>query len=445
MKLARFIQTEMEQLLKDWKEAALEIAPELRGEDSRALEDHARAMLEFIIEDLLTPQTNRESARKALGKARSPASLAGEQHGSGRHNQGLSMIQMIQELRALRARVMQAWVDAQQGLSTTDTDELLRFNESIDQLIIISVTSYSALKEQETRLFEAMLKVSPDPSAIFDADGKLLFLNTPMAELANTTSPEAVGKTPLELELAPGFAEELHDAIVATVTMGEFQRRELHYALPSANHLYFDCQLVPVFDEWNEIKAVAKTSRDITERKQAENQIWQNANFDSLTGIPNRRLFLDRLEQSLLEAKRQDRQFALLFIDLDRFKQANDQLGHTSGDRLLVQVAERISTSTRAMDTVARLGGDEFTLIFKDMGHEGAKKAAEKVLARLERPFSIDSHQVHLSGSIGIALFPSDGKDIDELVHNADQAMYAAKKRGGHQVLLHQELEASEH
>lgn len=436
MKLARFIQTEMEQLLKDFGEAALEIAPELKGEDNRVLEDHAREMLEFITEDLLTPQTSLESARKALGKARFPVSIAGDQHGSGRHGQGLSMLQMIQELRALRARVMLAWGDSQQGLNTNDIAELLRFNEAIDQLIVNSVASYSAAKQQEAHLFEAMLRVSPDPSAIFDADGKLLFLNTPMADMANTTPRDAVGKTPLELAL--GFATELHNAIAATVTSGEFQRRELHYPSPSGQEMYFDCQLVPVFDDRGDIKAVAKTSRDITERKLAEYQVWRNANFDSLTGIPNRRLFLDRLEQSLLEAKRQDRSFALLFIDLDRFKEANDQLGHRAGDRLLEQVAERISTNVRAMDTVARLGGDEFTLIFKDISREDAKKAAEVLLANLERPFSVDGHQVHLSGSIGVALFPVDGKDADELMHNADQAMYAAKERGGHQILLHQ-------
>lgn len=239
MKLARFIQTGMGQLLEDFGEAALEIAPELKGEDSRALEDHAREMLEFITEDLLTPQTARESARKALGKAGSPASMAGNRHGSGRHGQGLSMLQTIQELRALRARVMKAWSDSQQGLSTDDFAELLRFNEAIDQLIVSSVASYTALKEQEAHLFEAMLRASPDPSAIFDPDGKILFLNTPMADMANTTALGAVGKTPLQLAL--GFAMELHDAIAATVTTGQFQRRELHYPAPSGQEVYFDC------------------------------------------------------------------------------------------------------------------------------------------------------------------------------------------------------------
>jgi len=121
------------------------------------------------------------------------------------------------------------------------------------------------------------------------------------------------------------------------------------------------------------VEAVVKTSRDITERKQTEDRAWQNANFDSLTGLPNRRLFLDRFEQNLLEAERKGSSFAVLFIDLDRFKQANDQLGHESGDRLLAQVAERISTKVRAMDTVARLGGDEFTLILKETGRGGCE------------------------------------------------------------------------
>ncbi len=405
MNLARFIQSWMDQLLIDFGEAALEIAPELRGKDSAALEDHAREMLEFVVEDLLSPQTTRESARKALGQSRSPVSPAAENHGTSRLGQGLSMLQTIQELRALRARVMKALGDSQQGLTTSDIHELLRFNESIDQLIVESLASYSALKEQEGHLLAAMLRVSPDPTAIFDSGGKLLYLNTPMADMAGTTAKEAVGKTPGELDL--GFATELHEAITATVTTGKSQRRELHCLSPSGSELHFDCQLVPVFSGQNKVEAVAKTSRDITERKQAEHQVWRNANFDSLTGIPNRRLFLD-------------------------------QLGHSAGDRLLEQAVDRISTSVRAMDTFARLGGDEFTLILKDASREDAEKVAGVLLASPERPFLIDGHKVHVSGSMGLALLPGHGDDVDQLMHHADQAMYAAKQRGGHQVLLYQ-------
>ncbi|GEN26356.1 hypothetical protein HVA01_00020 [Halovibrio variabilis] len=436
MKLAQFIQTKMEQLLEDWEEAALKIAPELKGEDSRALRDHAREMLDFIIEDLLTSQTTDESARKALGKHKAPGLGFDEGHGRDRFRQGLSTLQMIQELRALRARVTKAWGDEQQGLTTKDINELVRFNEAVDELIVHSVSSYSTRKEQETRLFQTMLKASPDPATIFDPDGKLLTLNTAMADLINAPHQEVIDKTPIELGL--DFATALQDEITTTVTTRQSQRMEFCCHSPSGRELYFDCQLVPVINDQNEVEAVITTSRDITERKQTEYQVWRSANFDSLTGVPNRQLFFDRLEQTVLEVERKGSSFALLFIDLDHFKQANDQLGHEAGDRLLAQVAERISTGIRAMDTVARLGGDEFTLILKESGRHGAKEVAETLLSSLEQPFDVDGQRVHISGSIGLTLFPDDAKDLDQLMHKADQAMYAAKEHGGQQVQVYE-------
>jgi diguanylate cyclase (GGDEF)-like protein/PAS domain S-box-containing protein len=436
MKLARFIQTEMEQLLADWEEAALEIAPEFQSEDGLALRHHARSILEFISADLVTSQTNDESARKALGKGKAPDLAIDGEHGTYRLRQGLSMFQMIQELRALRARVTKAWGDEHQGLTAKDINELVRFNEAIDQLIANSVWSYSARKEQDTRLFETMLKVSPDPAGIFDPDGRYLFINTAMADLINAPHQDIIGKTPFELGL--DVAAESHAAITTIVTTGQAQRREFHHCLPSGSELYFDCQFVPVFNDLHEVEAVVMKARDITDRKQADYQVWRSANFDSLTGLPNRRLFLDRLEQTLLEAERRDSAFALLFIDLDRFKQANDQLGHNAGDRLLAQVAERINTRVRAMDTLARLGGDEFTLILKETDGDGARETARSLLASLEQTFSIDSHRVSISASIGLTLFPDDGRTHDQLMHNADQAMYAAKKRGGQQVQVYE-------
>ena len=436
MKLTQFIHREMEQLLEDWEDAALAIAPELRGKDSRALRDHAREMLEFIAEDLLIPRTDEESARKALGKGRPPASDIHGEHGKDRFRQGLSILQVIQELRALRARVTRAWVDEQQCLAANDIKELVRLNEAIDQLVASSVSSHSACKEQETRLFETMLKVSLDPAAIFDPTGKHLFINKAMADLVNAPHRNVIGKTPNELRL--DLAAELHDAIATTAATGQTRRKEFSHCLPSGHELYLECQFVPVFNDRDEVEAVVKTSRDITERKRADHQIWRSANFDSLTGIPNRRLFRDRVEQTLLEATRMGSCFALLFVDLDRFKQANDQLGHEAGDRLLAQVAARISASVRAMDTVARLGGDEFTLILKETGRDGARDAARALLSSLEQPFDVDSHRVNISGSIGVTVFPDDGKDVDQLMQNADRAMYAAKQHGGQQVQVYE-------
>ncbi|GGY67540.1 sensor domain-containing diguanylate cyclase [Marinobacter zhanjiangensis] len=239
-------------------------------------------------------------------------------------------------------------------------------------------------------------------------------------------------KTPLDLVLE--LATELHDAISKTVTTGQSQRREFHLCLPS----YFDCQFVPVFNGQNEIEAVVKTSRDISERRQTDYQAWRSVNFDPLTGLPNRLLFIDRLERVLLEAQREGSSFALLFIGLDGFKQTNDQLGHKAADRLLAQVAERISTRVRTMDTLARLGGDEFTLILQETNRNGAKEAARKVLTSLKQGFEVDSQRIHISGSIGLALFPNDGQDVDTLMDDADQAMYAAKAHGGQRVQVYE-------
>ena len=436
MKLARFIQTNMEQLLEDWEEAALEIAPTLKGEGSSAARDHAREILAFIVEDLATVQAGEESIPRDHGKGEASGYGTCGAHGTERLRQGLSMSQTIEELRALRARVTRAWSDEQQGLAANDIEELMRFVEIMDQLIAKSASSYSARKDQETRLIQTMLKTSLDPAAIFDPHGKHLFINKAMADLLNKPHRDVIGKTPLELGL--DFAADVHQAITTTVTSRETQRREFHHCLPSGREMYFDCQFVPVVNHRSEVKAVVKTSRDITERKQTEHQAWWSANFDPLTGLPNRRLFLDRLEQNLLEAERKNTSFALLFLDLDRFKQANDQLGHEVGDHLLAQVAERISTNVRAMDTVARLGGDEFTLILKETCRDGAKEVAKALLISLEQAFDVDSHCIHISGSIGLTLFPDDGKDADKLMHNADQAMYVAKAHGGQQVQVYE-------
>ena len=297
MKLAQFIQTRMEPLLQDWEDAVLEIAPELTGEGSRALRDHAHSMLEFICRDLATAQTRDESVRQALGETQAPASA---EHALDRVKQGLSMFQMVQEFRALRARVSAAWGKEKRSFTEDDIAELVQFNEAIDQLIANSVSRFSALKEQGTRLIETMLKASPDPAAIFDRDAKLLFTNTAMADLVNASPRDLIGRTPRELGL--DFAVELQEEVAATVTSGKSQRRQFHCRSPSGRELDFDCQLVPVFDDQNNVEAVVTNSLDITESKQAEYQVWRNANYDSLTGLPNRRLFMDRLEHTLLEA-----------------------------------------------------------------------------------------------------------------------------------------------
>lgn len=170
---------------------------------------------------------------------------------------------------------------------------------------------------------------------------------------------------------------------------------------------------------------------DITKRKQTEYQVWKQANFDALTQLPNRHLFHQRLAQAISHAHTHKTLAALMFIDLDHFKQVNDTLGHDAGDELLIQVTQRLSKSIRKGDTVARMGGDEFTVILPEMNTpEIAKKIAQQILAGLNQSFQLKLGEVHISGSIGIVIYPNDGEDITTLLKKADIAMYKIKEQG---------------
>lgn len=171
--------------------------------------------------------------------------------------------------------------------------------------------------------------------------------------------------------------------------------------------------------------------RDITERKLAEQKIAHLAHYDYLTDLPNRALFLNCLEHSMLLAKRNNYKAAVLFLDLDGFKQVNDTLGHEAGDLLLQDVSKRLKHAIRESDTVARVGGDEFTFVLNNIqSSEGAAVVAGKIIAALSEPFDLKGQRCKVGGSIGIAMFPDDAGDLDKLIKQADEAMYLAKQSG---------------
>ncbi|MEO5332221.1 MAG: EAL domain-containing protein [Magnetococcus sp. YQC-5] len=171
--------------------------------------------------------------------------------------------------------------------------------------------------------------------------------------------------------------------------------------------------------------------RDITQFKRKEEEIRRQANYDLLTGLPNRTLFMDRLHRELIRAKRTATRVALMFIDLDRFKWVNDTLGHAAGDDLLRQASKRLLLCVRKSDTVARLGGDEFTVILPDMAHGPfAERVAAEILAQLVKPFILMGQEAFISGSVGVTVSPDDGSDLESLLKNADTAMYRAKGNG---------------
>lgn len=196
--------------------------------------------------------------------------------------------------------------------------------------------------------------------------------------------------------------------------------------------------LAAVYDEARDVNHFIAAFADISRLKEAEERIHQMAYYDTLTGLPNRVLAQDRLQQALLKARRTGSRLAVLFLDLDHFKQVNDNLGHAAGDHLLQAAALRLSDTVRGSDTVARLGGDEFLILLEDLpSPETAGQIATKLVAALRSPFEVDGHEVHIGSSIGIALYPEHGEDAVKLVRNADAAMYRAKEGGRNRYEIH--------
>ena len=208
------------------------------------------------------------------------------------------------------------------------------------------------------------------------------------------------------------FEETFWNAALGQNRFGHTFKKPIHDA--SGKPLYLICMTI-----------------DITERKQSEQRIMEMATHDALTGLPNRNLLRDRIAQALAHDRRSQKQAAVLFIDLDHFKIINDSLGHDMGDLLLQDVAARLGAIVRSEDTVARRGGDEFIVLLPDMaGAQDAGVVAQKILDGLIQPFLINGKELHIGGSIGITLFPSDGEDVETLLKNSDIAMYHAKENG---------------
>jgi diguanylate cyclase (GGDEF)-like protein len=220
-------------------------------------------------------------------------------------------------------------------------------------------------------------------------------------------------------------------AILSELTQGHGPRR-LQYKVLGQDERYFETDINVIQGAGGAVEQLVLVSRDITERKEMEAYVLHQSFHDALTGLPNRQLLIDRLGQATAHRDRQQATVAVLFIDLDHFKDVNDTLGHAAGDRLLQDVAERLASCVRDGDTVARLGGDEFVVILLGLrDSEDAALVADKMVARLCAPCQIDGAELHVTPSIGIAIFPDDGVDSDRLLRNADTAMYHAKREGG--------------
>jgi diguanylate cyclase (GGDEF)-like protein/PAS domain S-box-containing protein len=309
------------------------------------------------------------------------------------------------------------------------------------ELIFCTDIDITERKESEhfLRLAAQVFESSRDAILITDAERRIVSINRSFTDITGYAPEDVLGKSTLSLYAGfyqPAFFEQIGTAITQS---GHWQG-ELWGRRKDGSTYPAWVSMTVVYDEHGKIDNYIGIFSDITERKQTEEHIRHMVEHDFLTGLPNRALLLDRLQQALASAKRNRCKLAVLFLDLDRFKDVNDTLGHQVGDKLLQAVAERLKKCVRGNDTVSRQGGDEFVIMLADIrGVEQAAHIAGNILKSIGQPYRIDEHALAISTCIGISVFPGDGSDIDTLIKHADTAMYHAKAggRNGYQFFNH--------
>jgi diguanylate cyclase (GGDEF)-like protein/PAS domain S-box-containing protein len=296
------------------------------------------------------------------------------------------------------------------------------------------MTAPHVVTTEHVSLLQALVSASPDHFYLYDRAGRHLYASPAVAQTLGIAQDDFIGKTWQELGFPPEVTERFDIERETVFIQGCHWQGELIFPteLGQPNTLH-DYVLSPVPAVDGTIEAVLVAARNISERKQIEATLQYQALHDVSTGLANRALLDDRLDQSLRTAHRTDTSLALLFLDLDDFKSVNDTVGHHGGDLLLQELAHRWSHMLRGSDTLARVGGDEFVILLPGTDGSGADETARRLRAEIDLPFEIESHRLHVGVSIGIALHRGGYENANALLRQADGAMYQAKRqKSGH-------------
>ena len=306
-----------------------------------------------------------------------------------------------------------------------DSGELAAKNRELENQIM-------ELKRREAvlRKMASAVEHSPVSVMITDPAGTIEYVNPRFCEVSGYSSEEVLGRKPRFLK-GGALPDQVYREMWDTILSGRGWRGEFHNRNKDGSLVWELASISPVFDDKGEITHFVGVKEDITELKRLQDKLGQMAHSDELTGLPNRALFFDRLEQIMIQARRKQVRFALLFADLDGFKSINDSHGHQIGDKLLQAVAHRLTLCVRESDTVARMGGDEFTIILNEINHpQEPSIVARKLLEAITTPFNIEGNVCAIGISIGISIYPDDAQDAQKLISLADAAMYDVKRTG---------------
>ncbi len=290
------------------------------------------------------------------------------------------------------------------------------------------ITERKKAENQLLKLSQA-LEQSPNTIVITDLEGSIEYVNASFVTVTGYTETEAIGENPRLLQSGK-TVPAAYDAMWQQLTRGKTWKGEFVNRRKDGTEYIEAVKASPIFQADGVITHYMAIKEDITEKKRDQERIHYLANFDALTGLPNRVQLEDRIKYAISLAKRDNGELAVLFLDLDHFKDINDTLGHRIGDALLIELAKRFRSVLRETDTISRLGGDEFIFMLSNTNTQGITRVAQKILDSIAQPFTIDQNELTVTASIGIAVYPADGTDQETLSKNADIAMYRAKQEG---------------
>ena len=309
---------------------------------------------------------------------------------------------------------------------------LIRLPASKQNLIRGSITDITVRKRAETQMrkLSSALQQTDDAIVITDPNGIVDYVNFAFERITGYSSEEVLGKN-LKMIRSDKHSDDFYQRLWQTIALGKVFSDVFINRKQDGTLYYEEKTISPLKDENGQITNYISVGRDISGRMEIQERLQYLAHHDVLTDLPNRVLFFDRLEQSLFRATRNKTLLSVMFLDLDRFKNINDTLGHDTGDLVLKQVAMRLKGQLRASDTIARLGGDEFAIMLESIDDiESTKAIALNLIHALSKPVIAGRHELHITTSIGISTFPTDGSDANSLLKNADIAMYQAKNLG---------------
>jgi diguanylate cyclase (GGDEF)-like protein/PAS domain S-box-containing protein len=329
-------------------------------------------------------------------------------------------------LNARHVRVVRRINAEQEQLIATRTRELAEANRKLVSEVALHQRSERQLAASEAR-YRAIFESAAEGIMFTDAASRIVQVNTAFCEITGYSKAEVLGRSPAFLGSGRHDAAFFADMYAALAQQGLWQGEIWNRR--KDGDLYVQWMSVTRIAGAEGVVGYVATMTDITSRKKAEERLRFRADHDALTGLPNRNLFDDRLRTATVKARRHGDRFALMLVDLDRFKSVNDRLGHLAGDALLVEVGQRLQACVRASDTVARLGGDEFAVVLEEVdGPDAVREVAARICADMARPFELAEGQAQIGASVGVVLGPDDAANATELMRRADAALYAVKK-----------------